>query len=139
LLQLDPTAGQELAVPCNQRARASALAATCLMTVLCVVPARIRAGELLDTLSAQARRTADMLVRQAVVHDNCPGRTELDDEGADFYVGLLSETLMEQPRYRALDADGRKVLLLNLLHELQEQADSAPAPDCSKGYDGRRT
>jgi hypothetical protein len=126
-------------MPCNQRARVSALVATCLMTMLCVLSADVRAGQILDALSAQARRPADMLVRQAVVHDNCPGRAELEDEAANFYVDLLSETLMEQPQYRALDADGRKVLLLNLLHELQEQADSAPAPDCSKGYDARRT
>lgn len=126
-------------MPCDQRARASALAVTCLMTALCVVPAETRAGEILDAMSAQARRNADMLVRQAVVHDNCAGSTDLDDEAADFYVDLLSETLMEQPRYLALDADGRKAMLLNLLHELQEQADSAPAPDCSKGYDARRT
>ena len=126
-------------MPCNHRARVPALAATCLMSALCVVPAEARAGEILDALSSQARRTADMLVRQAVVHDQCPGRAALDDEAADFYVDLLSETLMEQPQYRALEADGRKVLLLNLLQELQEQADSAPAPDCSKGDDARRT
>jgi hypothetical protein len=126
-------------MPCNQRARVSPLAAMCLMTLLCVVSAEARAGEILDGLSSQARRTADMLVRQAVVHDHCPGRVELDEQVANFYVDLLSDTLMEQPQYRALDTDGRKVLLLNLLQELQEQADSAPAPDCSKGYDARRT
>jgi hypothetical protein len=107
------------------------------MFVLCLLPIRVSAGEILDAMSADARRTADMLVRQAVVHDNCPRRTELDEQSAGFYASLLTEMLMEQPQYRALDADGRKVMLLNLLQELQEQADSAPAPDCSRGYDAR--
>lgn len=126
-------------MPWNHRARATALAASSLMAVLCVLPTAAQAGEILDALSSQARRTADMLVRQAVVYDNCPGRAELDDEAAEFYVDLLSQTLMEHPQYRTLNVDGRKVLLLNLLHEMQDAAEAAPAPDCSKGFDARRT
>ena len=126
-------------MPRNPRPGAPRLIATALAAALCLLPATVQSGELLDALSSQARRTADMLVRQAVVHDGCPGAIEVDDEAADFYLNLLSETLMEQPQYRALDAVGRKVVLLNLLHEMQEQAEAAPAPDCSKGYDARRT
>jgi hypothetical protein len=113
--------------------------ASSLVAVLCILPAPVQSGEILDTLSPQARRTADLLVRQAVVHDHCPGRAELDDEAADFYLDLLSQALEEHPQYRTLDADARKVALLNLLHEMQEAAEAAPAPDCSKGHDARRT
>jgi hypothetical protein len=126
-------------MPCVQRARALLVGASSLVAVLCTLPTPVQSGEILDTLSPEARRTADMLVRQAVVHDRCPGHAELDDEAADFYVDLLSQALGEQPQYRALDADGRKVALLNLLHEMREAADAAPAPDCSKSYDARRT
>ncbi|HEU5282981.1 MAG TPA: hypothetical protein VFU53_04160 [Burkholderiales bacterium] len=126
-------------MPCVQRARAILIGASSLVAALCILPTPVHSGEILDTLSPEARRTADMLVRQAVVHDHCPGRTELDDEAADFYIDLLSRALGEQPQYRTLDADSHKVALLNLLHEMQEAADAAPAPDCSKGYDARRT
>jgi hypothetical protein len=126
-------------MPCVDRARATVVTASSLVAVLCILPAPAQSGEVLDALSSQARRTADMLVRQAVVYDNCRGRAELDDEAAEFYVDLLSQALTEHPQYGTLDADGRKVLLLNLLHEMQQAVDAAPAPDCSKGYSARRT
>jgi hypothetical protein len=126
-------------MPCICCARATLIGAPLLAATLCLLPAPVQSGEILDTLSSEARRTADMLVRQSVVYDHCPGRAELDDETAEFYVTLLSEALTEHPQYRTLDEDGRKGLLLNLLHEMQEAADAAPAPDCSKGYDARRT
>ena len=47
------------------------------------------------------------------------------------YVDLISAALADLPQYEALDADGRKLLLINLLGELQREALAAPAPDCT--------
>ena len=56
---------------------------------------------------------------------------ELDDHEADSFVAMLSEAIQELPQYATLDVDGRKVLLLNLLMEMQREAAAAPAPDCT--------
>jgi hypothetical protein len=85
----------------------------------------------MDTLSPEARRNVDKMVEYAVAYDHCRGDYELDDREADSFVRLLSGAVQELPQYVLLDADGRKVLLLNLLMEMQREAAAAPPPDCT--------
>ncbi len=106
-------------------------AATLAVACLLAAPAGARAEALLDALSPQARRTVDRVVQYAVAYDHCRGDYELDDREADSIVALLTEAMQELPGYAALDGDGRKVLLLNLLMEMQREAAAAPAPDCT--------
>ena len=106
-------------------------AATLVVACLLAAPAGARAETLLDALSPQARRTVDRVVQYAVAYDHCRGNYELDDREADSVVAVLTEAVQELPGYAALDSDGRKVLLMNLLMEMQREAAAAPAPDCA--------
>jgi hypothetical protein len=101
------------------------------LALLLGVPTAARAGTLMDALSPQARSNVDAMVRYAVAYDHCRGNYELDDHEADAFVALLSQAVEELPQYATLDADGRKVLMLNLLNEMQNAAAQAPAPDCA--------
>ncbi len=105
---------------------AAALAAACMLAA----PAA-RAGAILDALSPQTRHNIDRVVEYAVAYDHCRGDYELDDHEADSIVATLTAAIQELPQYSALDGDGRKVLLLNLLMEMQREAAAAPAPDCT--------
>ena len=117
----------------NRSCRVGSLtfAAMLILAFFLVAPAGAHAGELMDALSRQARRDVDRVVRYAVAYDHCRGDYQLDDHEADSFVVLLSEAIQELPQYVALDVDGRKVLLLNLLVEMQREAATAPAPDCT--------
>ena len=106
-------------------------AATLALAVLFTVPFGAQAGELMDALSPEARQTVDQVVQDAVAYDRCRGEWEMEDHEVDSYVELLSETVKELPQYSALDPEGRKVLLLNLLVEMQQAAMATPAPDCA--------
>jgi hypothetical protein len=106
------------------------LAATLVAVCMLAAPAA-RAGALLDALSPQARHNIDRVVQYAVAYDHCRGDYELGDREADSFVVMLSEAIQELPQYTTLDVDGRKVLLLNLLMEMQREAATAPAPDCA--------
>jgi hypothetical protein len=105
---------------------AAVLAAACMLAA----PAA-RAGAILDALTPQARHNVDRVVQYAVGYDHCRGDYELDDHDADAFLAVLSEAIQELPQYATLDGDGRKVLLLNLLMEMQREAAAAPAPDCA--------
>lgn len=98
---------------------------------LALTPVGAHAGELMDAVSPQARITLDRVVRDAVEYDHCRVDWDLGEQDVDAYVELLRETIKELPQYATLDGDGRKVLLLNLLVELQREAMAAPPPDCS--------
>jgi hypothetical protein len=102
-----------------------------ILAVLLALPAGARAGELMDALSPKARTSVERVVRYAVEYDNCRGDQEMGDEEADFFVELLSESIKEHPQYATLDAEGRQVLLLNLILEMQQEVLAAPAPDCA--------
>jgi hypothetical protein len=103
-------------------------AAALLLASMC---AGAKAGEIIDAVSPQARTTLDTVVRHAVEYDHCRRDSDLDEQSVNSYIELLSEALAELPQYAALDSDGRKVVLLNLLFELQQEAMAAPAPDCA--------
>jgi hypothetical protein len=106
-------------------------AATLVVACLLVAPAGARAERLMDALSPKARHNLELMVRYAVAYDHCRGDYELDDREADSFVAMLTEAVQELPQYAALDSDERKVLLLNLLLEMQQEAAAAPAPDCA--------
>jgi len=105
---------------------AAALAAVCILAA----PAA-RGGPILDALTAPTRHNVERVVQYAVAYDHCRGDYELEDQEADSIVAVLSQAIQELPEYSTLDADGRKVLLLNLLMEMQREAAAAPAPDCA--------
>jgi hypothetical protein len=127
------TVGKELLMQPDPSSRVGffTFAATLCLAFMLAAPAGVRAGQLMDTLSPQARRTVDDLVRYAVAYDRCRGDYEMSDAEADAIVARLSEAVQELPQYAKLEPDGRKVLLLNLLFEMQREAATAPAPDCS--------
>ena len=102
--------------------------AALLLASMC---AGTQAGEIMDAVSPQARSNLDMVVRHAVEYDHCMRDSELDEQSVDAYIELMTDALAELPQYPALDSDGRKVLLLNLMFELQQAAMTAPAPDCA--------
>ena len=102
----------------------------CLALTL-AAPAGTRAGHLIDDLPPQARRTIDAVVRYSVEYDHCRGAYQMGDAEADAIVAQLSEAIQDLPQYANLEADERKVLLLNLLLEMQQAAAVAPVPDCS--------
>jgi hypothetical protein len=106
-------------------------AVTLAVTCILAAPAGARAGALMDALSPQARQNVDNVVRYAVAYDRCRGNYELDDGEADSFVAVLSDAMQELPQYATLDVEGRKVLLLNLLMEMEREAAAAPAPDCA--------
>ena len=112
------------------RAGSLTFAALTLALIL-IAPVAARAGALMDALSPEARSNVDAMIRYAVAYDHCRGNYELDDHETDAFVALLSRAVQELPQYATLDADGRKVLTLNLLNEMQNEAAHAPPPDCS--------
>lgn len=118
-------------MPIVRSCRAAALAFAAFAVALFAAPAGARAGALMDALSPEARRQIDKVVKYAVAYDHCRGDYQLDDREADSYVRLLSDAVQELPQYALLGADGRKVLLLNLLMEMEREAAAAPAPDCA--------
>ncbi len=106
-------------------------AAMLCLALMLAAPASTHAGQLIDALSLQARRTVDELVRYSVEYDHCRGTYEMSDAEADAIVAQLSEAVHDLPQYAKLEPDGRKVLLLNLLLEMQREAAAAAAPDCA--------
>ena len=99
--------------------------------VLAAVWSGAQAGQIMDAVSPQARANLETVVRHAVEYKHCRGDQPLDEPSVQSYVDLLSEALDDLPQYATLDADGHKVLLINLLVELQQEALSAPVPDCA--------
>jgi hypothetical protein len=126
-------AGKELLMQPYSSSRVGrfTFAAMLCLALMLAAPAGARAGQLIDALSPQARRTVDELVRYSVEYDHCRGTYEMSDGEADAIVAQLSEVVQDLPQYAKLEPDGRKVLLLNLLFEMQREAAAAPAPDCS--------
>lgn len=119
-------------MPIVRSCRAASLTFAAAFAVgLLAAPAATRAGALMDALSPEARRNVDRMVEYAVSYDHCRGDYELDDREADSFVRLLSDAVQALPQYALLDADGRRVLLLNLLMEMQREAATAPPPDCA--------
>jgi hypothetical protein len=85
----------------------------------------------MDALSPEARLSVHRIVEYAVAYDHCRGDYELDDREADSFVRQMTEAVQGLPQYALQDADGRKVLLLNLMMEMQREAAAAPPPDCA--------
>lgn len=112
-------------------ALAQVAAAVLAVPLMLAAPAAVHAGEIMDALSPQARDDVDRIVRYSVAYESCRADWELDEAEIDGFVARLSQALKELPYYSSLDRDGRKVLLFNLLLEMQMEAQSVPAPDCS--------
>ena len=103
-------------------------AAALLLASMC---AGAQAGEIMNSVSPQARSNLEMVVRHAVEYDHCMRESELDEQSVDAFIEVMTDALAELPQYAALDNDDRKVLLLNLMVELEQAAMAAPAPDCA--------
>jgi hypothetical protein len=118
-------------VPIVRSFRAARLMFASVAVALFAAPAGAYAGALIDALSPEARRNLERIVEYAVAYDHCRGDYELDDREADSFVRQMTEAVQGLPQYALLDADGRKVLLLNLAMEMQREAAAAPPPDCA--------
>jgi len=130
---LPRTVGKELPMQPDPSCRVElfTLGAMLSLGLMLAAPAGAQAGGLMDALSPQARRSIYELVSYAVAYDYCRGDYQMADDEADSIVVLLSEAIQELPQYAELEPDGRRVLLLNLLVEMQQEAAAAPVPDCS--------
>lgn len=116
---------------CYMRAMAKATVAIPALLLMFAAPAAVHAGKIMDALSPQARDDVQQIIEYSVVYDHCRAEWEMDDAEADGFVARLSQAISGLPQYTALNGDDRKVLLLNLMLEMQVEARSLPAPDCT--------